>query len=1009
MKMLFTLIFSFLAAAADDSLLVRAIADNVLENYKIEYVDRATKEVYPSLETINEGSDVRIGCKFMDWHYSTGILNSAMVRLSEFTADDRYAEYARMQVDYCLASYPFFAEGPAEDHRPFHFLRKFRELDHVGTECAALIRLVEKYPHLKKSYLSYIEKAAGHIRGGQSRLEDGTLVRTWPAEYTLWADDLYMGLSFMAKYGAWKKDRKMLEDAVRQVELFDSYLLNKDNGLYWHGWDQQSGEVRGAHWGRCNGWMMFAMVTLMDYIKDNKALVDRVLPIFRNHVRNICRYQDSDGMWHQLIDDPQSYKESSCTAIYVYCIAHGIVNGWLDSSYASSALKGWDAICNGQISEGYELKNVCVGTGIGTDKDFYRNRRKVDGEIHGTGLLIEAGMAIVKLRKFMDGRPSRPVLFFNHEQGEKIKETLGTTHLSQWKRVKAEADALTGTRPPKFANQKKGEQLWQRGVGNNIATLAFVGYMSEDAKYFKHAYRWAEASCSYPTWGTDKTEDGMEFGLAYGHQLLGLSMLYDYGQGYLTQEQLGKIRETLLSRTRRQYAAYTKENLQLIINHCWINFIGMLSAGMVLRDGSQEFEQWIDFVLTNLEKTSTMLIPDGVSQEGPGYWQYGIHFLMLNFDLARQLGKNLYPNSSFWKNTIHYSKFFTLPAHHCSSDENLIDWGDAKRYGWSGPSHIYHKLASLNRDSATQYFAENAVAYDAGPSWADILWYDPSVKPVKPKNYPASRHFEDMDVFASRTDWDGNETVVIYKCGAPLGKSYVPQTGSKPQNIGHTHPDAGHFVIYANGGFVLKNNGYVKRQTKYHNVALFGGKGQWGERNTWFTPWPLRKERYPFISDIKSDSQADVISSDMSAAYMDDANVKRYTRKLIWLKKEDVVVVIDDVECSEPMDVTLNFYPESQTGTCFGNVYQDRTGLHNVRIESLNTGVAMTKGRQFIENRSNRNGESTAVVTLAKNTCKETFVTAISWSLPSETPLKVSYDRANEAVTIGKHKIHIRK
>ena len=158
MKMLFTLIFSFLAAAADDSLLVRAIADNVLENYKIEYVDRATKEVYPSLETIKEGSDVRIGCKFMDWHYSTGILNSAMVRLSEFTADDRYAEYARMQVDYCLASYPFFAEGPAEDHRPFHFLRKFRELDHVGTECAALIRLVEKYPHLKKSYLSYIEE-----------------------------------------------------------------------------------------------------------------------------------------------------------------------------------------------------------------------------------------------------------------------------------------------------------------------------------------------------------------------------------------------------------------------------------------------------------------------------------------------------------------------------------------------------------------------------------------------------------------------------------------------------------------------------------------------------------------------------------------------------------------------------------------------------------------------------------------------------------------------------------
>jgi rhamnogalacturonyl hydrolase YesR len=77
------------------------------------------------------------------------------------------------------------------------------------------------------------------------------------------------------------------------------------------------------------------------------------------------------------------------------------VNGWLDASYSQSALNGWGALTTGQISEIHELKNVCVGTGIGSDTDFYRNRRKVDGEIHGTGLLIEAGMAMVKLKKYI--------------------------------------------------------------------------------------------------------------------------------------------------------------------------------------------------------------------------------------------------------------------------------------------------------------------------------------------------------------------------------------------------------------------------------------------------------------------------------------------------------------------------------------------------------------------------------------------------------------------------------
>ena len=226
-------LFIFLAisasAADSDSLLIRRIADNVLESYRVEYIDRKTKEVYHSAESVRSGADVRIGCKFMDWHYSTGILNSAMLHLSEYTGDDSYAEYAKKQVDYCLETYPCFSEGPADDHRPFHFLRKFKELDHVGTECAALIRLVEKYPHLKGSYGPYIERAAEHIRKSQARLADGTLVRTWPNQHTLWADDLYMGLSFMSKYGQWSKDKKMIEDAIRQVELFAKYLQNDTN------------------------------------------------------------------------------------------------------------------------------------------------------------------------------------------------------------------------------------------------------------------------------------------------------------------------------------------------------------------------------------------------------------------------------------------------------------------------------------------------------------------------------------------------------------------------------------------------------------------------------------------------------------------------------------------------------------------------------------------------------------------------------------------------------------
>ena len=83
--------------------------------------------------------------------------------------------------------------------------------------------------------------------------------------------------------------------------------------------------------------------------------------------------------------------------------------------------------------------------------------------------------------------------------------------------------------------------------------------------------------------------------------------------------------------------------------------------------------------------------------------------------------------------------------------------------------------------------------------------------------------------------------------------------------------------------------------------------------------------------------------------------------------------------------------------------------MHNVRIENLTEGAVVSKGRQFIENRKNRNGEETAVITISKKTSNDIFVTAISWSLPDETPNVVSYDRKSGMIKVGKHKIDIRK
>ena len=606
------------------------------------------------------------------------------------------------------------------------------------------------------------------------------------------------------------------------------------------------------------------------------------------------------------------------------------------------------------------------------------------------------------------GKVWHPMLFFNYYEGELIKEAIAGTHASQWAEVVAAADSKVSRNPPADRTDT-GEQLWQRDVGNTIALLSFTGYMSDEhQKYFDAAYKWAEAAGSYATWGTDDTPDGQEFGLVYGHYLLGIAMLYDYGQNYLTEAQLQTVRQILMTRVERQYNAYRKEELNYIQNHTWINICGMLSAAMVLRNDTGKANTWIDFAQSVLDKTSRLLIKDGASQEGPGYWQYGMEFLMMDYDLSASLGHDYYQNSTWWENTARYAMFLTLPSDWCSETSSIVDWGDSPRYSWYGPEHLYRRLASLNDDRYAQYFAGKANAYDVSASWLNVLWYDPEVKAAPSLySYPRSWLFEEMGLFASRTDWDGNETLLVFRSGAPLGKSATSSSGYHSGDMGHIHPDAGHFIIFSNGEYILKNNGYVKRQTKYHNTLVVNDKGQYGEKSGYFTPWPLDPSKYPDITLVSSDDTKDEAVADISDAYMAEAGLTEFTRRMIWLKKENALLLIDDISCISERNLKLLFYPECQSGTVSGNIYTAVTPRNNIRIENLSSDAGIALTTQFVEERSGGDGTEQALLTVSADARQMRFITAVTWGpLPAEAKVAV-YDESSGEIKVGNETVKL--
>lgn len=214
--------------------------------------------------------------------------------------------------------------------------------------------------------------------------------------YTVWADDLFMCAPFLVRMGDMTGDGKYYDEAVRQVILFNKYLFDEHTGLMWHCYYSDLGTVGGTYWGRCNGWMMYAMADVLEHLPEDHPGRDEVIELFRRQVHHIAQYQNQSGLWHQILHKPDSYLETSCTAMFTYSIALGIRKGWLDERYKSIAVAGWNGIST-QIQKDGGVTNICTGTAVGNDIKFYYDRPAPYNDIHALGAIILAGIEMYRM------------------------------------------------------------------------------------------------------------------------------------------------------------------------------------------------------------------------------------------------------------------------------------------------------------------------------------------------------------------------------------------------------------------------------------------------------------------------------------------------------------------------------------------------------------------------------------------------------------------------------------
>ncbi len=334
---------------------------------------------------------------FSIWSYTQGVTYSGMLMADTATGDKKYSEYPEKCINYFLSKLQYFKQIDSAfgaRRNSYKSLLHTGSLDDCGAMGAALIRLykVNKDPRLK----TIIDHIADYITNKQFRLNDGTLARQRPQPESVWADDMYMSVPFLAEMGNFTGDKKYYDDAVKQVIQMSKYLFKLDKEIYDHGVNIHNEYDPEIFWGRANGWCIVSINDLLDVLPENYKGRDQLLKILRTHVKGLTSLQGKDGFWHNLLDKTDSYTETSCTAMFVYGIAHAINSGRIDYTFGPVAQAGWNAL-ETRINAGGQVEGTCWGTTFASENVYYYHRPASVWAPHGYGPVFMAGAEMMKL------------------------------------------------------------------------------------------------------------------------------------------------------------------------------------------------------------------------------------------------------------------------------------------------------------------------------------------------------------------------------------------------------------------------------------------------------------------------------------------------------------------------------------------------------------------------------------------------------------------------------------
>jgi len=186
------------------------------------------------------------------------------------------------------------------------------------------------------------------------------------------SDAVFMSCPILAQAGVLTGDSKYFDLCLKHLKFMQNHCLRKD-GIYRH-----SPLDEGA-WGRGNGFPALGLAWTLSWLPEDFDGRYDILAAYRAHLGALARHQDPNGMWHQVVDHPESYREMTSTCMITFAMIRGIRNHWLNpEGFEPVVQRAWRAIKTRIANDG-SLVDVCTGTGKQKNLRAYFDRAAILG------------------------------------------------------------------------------------------------------------------------------------------------------------------------------------------------------------------------------------------------------------------------------------------------------------------------------------------------------------------------------------------------------------------------------------------------------------------------------------------------------------------------------------------------------------------------------------------------------------------------------------------------------